>query len=393
MPRRTSHPPSFLVAGAPASVAASAYFILVVACFTLQSFATIALAWLVTGLILLRQLPTLAQARGLDRALLVIVALVLTLSLPVAAVRNPTALAHYAVALAMLGAAFLFTRDMDVYYRASRAVLLCLQAVVGVYLLFAGLRDFPLENMIPGSSSNGITSYLVLLQVNYCVALFLRHRRVAWVTPVLTLAICVVGFGRGSLIASAAILVLGALYRLLVVRRLRIGLMVVCMLLLLVFTLLGGWGNLRTLVEAHTKLGGGIFDQARASIILEYLSRLDAFGLLFGAGFEGTVIDTQFHDNPHNSLIRAHHIFGLAYLLLFLGLPWTVLGAGRCWRDRLFLFALFSVLVFRAFTETIVFPTLLDLFFFGICLACRRAAGMANGPAVALPRALIHAPQ
>lgn len=358
---------------------ASAYFIFMVVCFALQSVATSTLALTVTLVILLCYLPMLTSARGFDRILLVLVALVLTVSLPVAAARNPTAIAHYAVVLATLGTAYLFTRDLSVYHRASRVVLLVMQSVVGVYLLFAGLDNYPLEDMIPGSSSNGITSYLVLLQVNYCVALFLRHRRLAWVTPVLTLAICVVGFGRGSLIASAGILAINALYALAAVRRLRIGLLLVAMLLLLAVTLLGGWSAFWGLVEARTKLGGGVYDPARASIIHEYLSKLDGFDLLFGADFNDTAIDRQFRGNPHNSFIRAHHIFGLPYLLMFMLLPWCVLRAGRRWSDGVFLFMLFSVLIFRAATETIVFPSPLDLFFFGICFACRRDAGLRDG--------------
>jgi hypothetical protein len=360
-------------ASVPGAGLASGYFVFVVFCFAMQSIVATTLALLVTVWLLLCYLKLLTGAEGLDRVLLVVVALTLTASLPVAVMRNSTAIAHYFVVLATMGAAYLFTRDLSDYFRASRTVLLVIQATVGLYLLTAGLDDYPLESMIPGSSSNGITSYLVLLQVNYCIARFLYCRQVAWVTPFLTLAICVVGYGRGSLLASAAICLINFWQLLPSTRRLRIGLLVAGLALLL-FSVAGGWTSLWTFVEGHTKLGGGVYDSARASIIEEYLSRMDVFSLFVGEAFDGTAIDTQFRGNPHNSFIRAHHIFGLPYLLLFLLLPWCIFNTRRKWREAVFLFLMFTVLVFRAATETIVFPTLLDLFFFAICFACQRDA-------------------
>ena len=161
--------------------------------------------------------------------------------------------------------------------------------------------------------------------------------------------------------------------------RMRIGLFIGVAVTVLAITLTGGWSALWLFVESRTKLGGGFYDPARATIIREYLQNMDLPGFFFGMGFDGTSIDTQFRGNPHNSFIRAHHIFGLPYLLVFLALPWLIFSPRRSWSATVYLFLMFSVLVFRSATETIVFPTLLDVFFFAICFACLRDTAMRRG--------------
>jgi len=363
----------------PGAGAIGWYFTAVVCCFALQTVAFTAIAMVLSMVLLLCHVPALTGAKGLDRVILSVVVLTTTVSLPLAAVRHPTAVAHYFIVVGTVAVAFVVTRDLANYLRASRMVLLVAQAVIGLYLLSAGLDDYPLEKMLPGSSSNGITSYLVLLQVNYCMALFLAARRQAWVTPLLTLAICFVGFGRGSLLAAAAICVINSMHFLMSSHRMRIGLFIGVAVTVLAITLTGGWSALWLFVESRTKLGGGFYDPARATIIREYLQNMDLPGFFFGMGFDGTSIDTQFRGNPHNSFIRAHHIFGLPYLLVFLALPWLIFSPRRSWSATVYLFLMFSVLVFRSATETIVFPTLLDVFFFAICFACLRDTAMRRG--------------
>lgn len=369
------------------------YFTVVVFCFAMQSVAATTIALALSMLLLLRHVPALTGATGLDRVLLAVVVLTMTVSLPLAGVRNPTAVAHYFVVVSTVAVAFLVTRDLSDYLRASRAVLLVMQAMIGLYLLYAGLDDFPLENMIPGSSSNGITSYLVLLQVNYCIATYLATRRLAWVTPLLTLAICFVGFGRGSLLAATAICVINLMRFLLSSRRMRMGLFLGVAMAALAITVTDGWSAIWLVVESRTKLGGGVYDPARATIIREYVHNMDGTGFFVGMGFDGTAIDTKFRGNPHNSFIRAHHIFGLPYLLVFLALPWLIFSPGRRWSASVYLFMMFSVLVFRAATETIVFPTLLDVFFFAICFACLRDAAIRRGSRPAHQATKNHAAQ
>lgn len=314
-----------------------------------------------------------SAASRVERVWASLLVLVLTLSLPIAALRNPTAFAHWTVSLLALGAAFVLTRDLSVYLRASAWLLWAVQAAVLAFLAVNGLDDFPLERILPDTSSNGITSYLVALQVNYCIVRFVLRGRANLATPLITLAICVVGYGRGSILAAATIVAINAASYVDWRRPMHsVGLLVLA-------ATVAGWAyqrhgeDLAGFVEANTKIGSGLYDEHREQQILEYLERMNGITILFGADYEGTSIATDYNNNPHNSFIRGHHVFGLAYIALVTALPFVLMSSRIPRGRRLFASAMLVVMLFRAFTEPILFPTLLDTVYFALCFVLGRA--------------------
>jgi hypothetical protein len=252
--------------------------------------------------------------------------------------------------------------------------LILSQVVVIAYLAKTGLTGFPLDNLIADHSANGITSYLVVLQVNYSVADFVLNRRVPWLTQLTTFAICIAGFGRGSILASAAILVTSAAAAA-VAGRGRVRLAAVLIIAA------GGMGVYRyrdqipAFLDANTKFGSGFVDSNRSLMLTDYLGRLTVLDVVVGGGYERTVIASDYNLNPHNSFIRAHHIFGLLYLVAIALLPFYAAGhAGGSIVGRIHLLFLILILYLRAFTEPILFPTMFDFFAFGICFLTMRSA-------------------
>ena len=128
------------------------------------------------------------------------------------------------------------------------------------------------------------------------------------------------------------------------------------------------WCSSLNFVETNTKIGSGLYDNNRAHINSEYLGLLERDGLAIIAGgdYRGTSIETEYNGNPHNSYIRAHNIFGLPYLFVMLLFP-LLLSRGQRFGDRVYGLILIAVMLFRAATEPILFPSLFDLFFFGSC--------------------------
>lgn len=338
----------------------------------LYAFITRSLLW--SGVALLgslaliaTRLPLFAAASRTERQVGLLLVVVVTFCLPVAAWRGETAVIHFAVALLMFGAAFLITRDGRAYLKLSLWMLLLLQGAVVAYLTQSGLANFPLERMIPDSSSNGITSYLIVLQVNYCVVRYTLERKASFVTPLLTLLICVVGHGRSSLLVSAAILALNLATLVSPRRPLRALVSLLVLASVSTFTWVRYGDDIAYFLYANTKIGGGLYDSARELQIREYAAQLDGVALLIGGDYRGTSIESKYNNNPHNSYIRAHYIFGLPYLTLMLAIPFLMVSSTLPWGQRGYAFAGLALMLLRASTEPILFPTMLDLFFFGLC--------------------------
>lgn len=353
----------------PSGTLVGAYLIILTAFFASQSLLLSATAMAASLAFMTRYLRTLTRARGSERFLLIFLVCTMTIFLPFSVWRDETAIVHYVTVLLTVGVAYILTRDMVTYVQASFVVLLAAQAAIFIFLGYAGLDDFPLENIIPGSSSNGVTSYLILLQVHYCIVQYISTGRITFLTPLLTLSICIVGYGRGSLIAATAILVINFLTFLLGQKKIGSLLMTLAIFLILGFT---GWvysAEIEYFIEFNTKIGGGLYDDSRASMIKDYLSKLDVITVFTGADYNGTVIQSEYRGNPHNSFIRAHHIFGIPYLLIMMFMPLFILLKNGISRTSLYLLALLMVVFFRASTEPILFPTLLDIFYFAICFA------------------------
>jgi hypothetical protein len=335
--------------------------------FAFRSNVLMALALVFALLVCMRHLQLFRSAERPETFLFVAVAVTLLISVQFAVWRNQTALAHVVVAASSMATAFVLTRNPIAYFRASALVLLMAQAAVGLFLWRNGLADFPLERMLPDSSSNGITSYLVILQANYCVALTIVTRRVAFLTPIATLLICVSGYGRSSIIAALAILLINAIVWLSGRKRGVKMLLVIVLGLVLSFIAVRFGGVIAEFVQANTKIGSGLVDSHRAEINQSYFEQINALSLFAGSDYSGTKIDLDYRGNPHNSFIRAHHLLGLPYVLLMIFFP--VLLHRRFSGDRAsrYRYAMILVMLARAVTEPVLFPSMLDFFYFGSC--------------------------
>lgn len=354
---------------------ASVLLVLIVVAVTTRSMVMSAGALVAGLLLILRGVGTLVAAPRREKYLLVATCALMTVTLPFAVLRSETALVHFFVVVLSLLTAYLVTRSVDAYFIASRTALYISLGAVSAYLATSGLDSFPLERMIPDSSSNGITSYLVILQANYCVARYLAKGKLPFLSTLLTLGICVVGYGRGSILSAVVIIAVNFITFSL--RKSPRHFFAAIALFAGVAVWLGiAYGDdISYFVEANTKIGSGLYDQHRDSIIKDYGRLIDENSLLIltGADYKGTVIEADYNMNPHNSYIRAHHIFGLPYVMLMLLFPFLA-SARLPWRARVYPLALVAVMLFRAATEPILFPTMLDVFFFSVCFLMPQAA-------------------
>lgn len=273
--------------------------------------------------------------------------------------------------------AIIFSRNAELYYRSSRISLIAFQVFVICAILVIGFDnypvDLPLEKLVEGASANGITSYLIVLQVNFCIISFMVRRKVPYLTIILTILIALTAYGRGSILSGLAILVVSIFVQ--AMHRGGKSLLIVSAVFFAVvalgFTLY--YDEIYFLIAANTKLTAGLYDEARMRVLSDYMGKIDAATIFTGASYTNTVIEEYLHGNPHNSLVRAHHVFGLPYLLLVVALPFISVFRRRYLVEWVYFTFMFLIFFFRIFSEPIVFPTILDFYVFSLFLILNRS--------------------
>lgn len=263
-------------------------------------------------------------------------------------------------------------------------------AIAWVLYTYWGYPE-PFGMVIEGSSTNGIPAYLIVLQISVSLATYLVHGRLPVLSTLFTFAVAFFGNGRGSLVAASLIFFITLILNVVAGGRDKASLRWI-FFGIFVFTGLVGliWGGeLLELVTVYTKLSVGLVDSNRIQILEQYLSKIDAVTLLFGADYSGTVIENEYRGNPHIAYVRTHSLFGLPLTILAMVSPVFVLMARKVLSAKLVFFSFIAVGAMRATSEPIFFPTLLDLFYFMWFLmylkhaesSTRREIGTSDSPA------------
>jgi len=225
----------------------------------------------------------------------------------------------------------------------------------------------PFGEVIEGSSTNGIPAYLIIIQIGLSLCFYVVRRRLPLWPPLATAVVAFFGNGRGSLVVAGLMIVGTFLFNALISDSARTGTrrryyFVAALALFFVFSEYGE--DMVDFVTRYTKLSVGLVDTNRIEIFDDYWDKLGPVTALVGADYEGTVIEMDHNNNPHISYIRTHSYFGLPATILALVSPAIVLFGRKTRMARAVFFFFIGMAALRAYSEPILFPTLLDFFYF-----------------------------
>ena len=308
-----------------------------------------------------------------------VVSIVLPILLsPISAYKSPESLYFIFASCVAILIAFLSSQRIDDALSALRVTLVVVLLILFIYIIKNYPENsFPLEDFLQGrASSNVVTSFLIVLQVAYSAITFIHLSKITWITPLATFAICIVGYGRGSILASLMLLLTLMLIHIFRIRR-SIKNTIFIGASILILCCLGAIFYIDALfiIAGNTKLGAGLVDDSRLIMIIDYLSVLNGSSLLLGASYAGTSIEILFGNNPHNSFIRAHHMMGVFYFLFIMSLPIFLISIQKKWLVLFSSGAFFLIIFFRAFSEPILFPTPIDYYFYIIVFSLVKNIG------------------
>lgn len=280
---------------------------------------------------------------------------------------QPIVLAQSVLVLFSIVPALILTKNLKIFVKASSFLIYVYQIFSIAFSYFYGLDQFPgvipFEHLIPGVSSNGIPSYLILLQVNYSIGYYLLKNNVNLLSTILTLGVAILGFGRGSILAAFLILLTSFIFWIFKKSGFRALVYTMLFYILIAFLIFNYQFQIVQFLDANTKLSAGLVDDSRVQMIHDYLGKLDFVTFLFGADYSNTSIVNLYGGNPHNSFIRAHHLFGLFYVVFLVVLPFVTIFKRDAVIDILYFCCLFLILYFRIFSEPIIFPTIFDFYY------------------------------
>lgn len=285
----------------------------------------------------------------------------------VKAVEDPNLIFKSLFSIVGLLAASILVKDLKIHYFCSGFALIFFQFFVFCNILYYGFENFPaespLEKVFDGKSGNGITSYIIILQIHFYVCHIIYHFRVDKmlnITIVSTLLISMSTYARGSLIAAFMLIFITFI----VFRFSKKFILILC---LLVFGLLiSDFDSIVDLFNRYSKLSQGLEDYSRTEALKQYLNKIDIISFFIGADYRSTIIDNELSGNPHNSFIRAHHNYGILYIVFILFLFGLSVFIGKGIKKHILYGSLMLVLLFRIWTEPILFPTIFDFYFFSI---------------------------
>ena len=227
----------------------------------------------------------------------------------------------------------------------------------------------PLEGLIPGTSTNGIPSYFIVLFVALAISSLMSSGRIPVAASLATFVIALIGVGRGSIIVGAVLLLFSLSFRL-TRSKMRSGyksfIILSATLVLAAFTAYH-FNEISIIYETiitGSKFENGILDEHRGRMISDYVAKIDGLPLILGADFIGTSIAERYGGNPHNSYIRVHAFYGL-WGVLCVFLPLLLVAVKKIdWRLKFPILFLIGCALIRASTEPLFFPSLLDFFYF-----------------------------
>jgi hypothetical protein len=243
-----------------------------------------------------------------------------------------------------------------------------------VFTIAIGLAAYwdeaePLGAIIPGASTNGLPSYLIVVQISYSLIFYLKKNRLPVISSIATLIVAIFGLGRASMIVAALILLFSIFTNAITSKSDRKILFrsAAIATLPLVLYLYESHNYIFIFVEQliqGSKFSASVMDDARKVQIDDYFNKLDAWRFLFGADYSNTSINQYFGGKPDNSYIRLHAYFGISGFFLVMISLLLIAISDRLKTQKIIALILISMSLLRATTEAIFFPSVLDFFYF-----------------------------
>lgn len=215
------------------------------------------------------------------------------------------------------------------------------------------------QRMYISSSNNYVSVYMIFISVIYYAIAEHRKDRISLFPAIMTFVVCLLGKGRGGILASLIMLVGSYIYisnehnSARWIRRVMIYgmvLSVICLLIYMAFNF--------ELFEDYQIFGhfktSGMRSSGRFTIWLDYISYAfsDVYYFMFGADVNVVPSTLRHGGNPHNSFLDIHALHGFLTFCVMLYMALYSMRYAYVNKQWLYLLC-FSILLLRGFTDRV----------------------------------------
>mgnify|MGYP000506902780 CR=1 FL=1 len=270
-----------------------------------------------------------------------------------------------------------FTAIISIYnpkeFNSSfKYLLITLQIILALFIFIFGFDDFPrispLEKVIDGSSANGVTTVISLIQATYFISSYFLKKKMNLILPVTTVLICFAGYGRGSILLALAVFLLTILVKCIDENYYKKPVIVISFFLISFYFINENIDSITYFFAANSKLERSLVDTSREEMLGDYFNKLENnfTYIIFGTDYKNTSIVNKYRNNPHNSFIRAHSFFGFLYLLIHFIFIMFFFRKIKSLLDFIIIIIFCFFVFMRIFTEVAFMATSMDFIMYYI---------------------------
>lgn len=280
---------------------------------------------------------------------------------------NASALFYAAISLVSLLLAYWVIQQ-----NIRKISLLALTALALFYIFFLfsmfkhGYGPDDVNNYFSESSRNIVSATVLFYQILYSSSYFRSNNKLPLITPVFTVLICVIAYGRTGIALSVALLIFTYLYEFWkskIIYKIPILVVSVGLILFLVQNIL----LVDNFVHTKTNFALGI-DTPRIVMIQQYVENLTLTEILIGRDLASVPIIHIYSDNPHNSFIYSHSQFGILYIILLAWIFFSILWYCMQYKSAIIYSALLFLFIVRLSLDTLSFFGVFDILFYCVLM-------------------------
>lgn len=329
------------------------------------------LVFLMSGLLIGTNYKTILSIKLPEKIFLFAFLSIMLMMFIVNVVRYPMGIFFIMITLMAIFNTLILIRNIEVFYKASKITLyfyICLiLGLCGLYGFANFPKENPIEHIVEGSSANGITSYLVIVLLNFSAISYTYKNKIPLLPIILSLVITFIGYGRSSILSVLLFFVVYIVSQYYTKNKQKVILFLSGFILLGTFLFIKYNKEIMLFYTVNTKFAGSALkSHHRERQLADYLNKLDYVTTLTGTDYSNTSIQLIYKNNPHNSFIRAHSIFGLPYLILIFTIPFVLVFFYEKSNHQIFTAAVIVIILIKAFPEPFLFPSLMDFYLISI---------------------------
>lgn len=259
---------------------------------------------------------------------------------------------------------WLARQDFILVKKISLVSLLVFYVFFVLAMLIYGFSPDNINNYLVNSSRNVVSAIALFLQIMYSASYFRVNYKLPNVTPVITLILAIISFGRTGIALSAALVLLSAIVYFWE-RKIAYKSFVLFVLFCFVLFSYQYYSYVEYFIFTNTSFKSGL-ETPRVEMIKDYFFNFDFFDFLLGRDLLSLPIISVYGGNPHNSFVYGHSLYGVFYFISMVWLLFFIFKSFISCKHSIVYIALLLIFLIRISMDKLSLPGVFDYIIFYI---------------------------